>query len=254
VKAQSASGKTYPVEKRYFLLPPEAAKIYGAQAEEIDVMFPVENEEVIFPQRYLWFGSSKGPKCMGDGETAIRANDKGEFESRSCPCELLKKKDCNPRAHLLVILPKVTMSGVYQIDISSYHSIVDLNSGIDWIRALVGRIAMIPLKLRRVPKETHGSGRKEVHYPLQIKFPDMDYEGLQKLQGHMPRLTAGASPEQAPLAEECKPEEPEVLNPTQDDAEVEKPKPGEVICPEFGPISTKSCESCKSRQGCPAWD
>src|SRR4030067_1135183 len=170
VKAISQGGKTYPVEKRYFILPPEAAKVYGQRSEELDVMFPVENEEIILPQRLAWFGQSRGPKCMGDGEKARRLNEKGEYEDRECPCELLKKKECLQRANLLVMLPKVSVGGVYQIDISSYHSIVDLNSGIDYIRALLGRISMVPLKLKRVARETHGSGRKETHYPLQIAF------------------------------------------------------------------------------------
>jgi hypothetical protein len=121
VKAISQGGNSYPVEKKHFILPPEAAKVYGQQAEELDVMFPVEDPEIIFPQRLAWFGKSRGPKCMGDGQHARRLNEQGVYEDRDCPCELLKKKDCMRRANLLVMLPKISVGGIYQIDISSYR-------------------------------------------------------------------------------------------------------------------------------------
>jgi hypothetical protein len=243
VKAVSTKGQTYPVEKRYFILPPEAAKVYGQQAEELDVMFPVEDEEIIFPQRLAWFGQSRGPKCMGDGEKARRLNEKGEYEDRSCPCELLKKKECQQRANLLIILPRVSVGGVYQIDISSYHSIVDLNSGIDYIRALLGRISMVPLKLKRVARETHGSGRKETHYPLQIAF-----------EGNMDALMAfkKIGPRQLSPGPEIPPGE--ITNPEMDhEGTEERADAGKVICPDKGEIEDSICAACGARQGCPAW-
>jgi hypothetical protein len=244
VKAISAQGKAYPVEKHYFLLPPEAAKIYGQQAEELDVMFVVEDEQVIFPQRLAWFGQSRGPKCMGDGEKARRLNDKGEYEDRSCPCDLRKKKECLQRGSLFVMLPKVSVAGVYQIDISSYHSIVDLNSGIDYIRALLGRISMVPLKLKRVARETHGSGRKETHYPLQIAF-EGNMDALMAFKKIAPRQI-GAPPEIPPG---------EISNPELDhDGTEERAEPGMKICPERGEVADAICESCNLKAGCPAWE
>ena len=181
VRGVTKSGKEYPVEKDYFVCPPEFAPVFGEKPKELRVMLPVNDPEEVFPQTMVWYGASRGPKCRGNGERAERINDAGEFEDRDCPCELRDKKECNPRAHLMVIVPEVSLGGVYQIDISSYHSIVDLNSGLDYIQALVGRIAMIPLKLRRVPRETHGSGRKETHYPLQILL-DADIKALQAMR------------------------------------------------------------------------
>jgi hypothetical protein len=242
--AVSQGGKSYPVEKRHFILPPEAAKVYGQEAEELDVMFPVEDPEIIFPQRLAWFGSSRGPKCMGDGEKARRMDDQGAYQDRDCPCELLKKKDCMRRANLLVMLPRVSVSGVYQVDISSYHSIVDLNSGIDYIRALLGRISMVPLKLKRVARETHGSGRKETHYPLQIAF-EGNIDALMAFKGRAPQQIA-APPDLSPV---------DISNPEMDYEPIEqKSDPGKMICPDRGEIEVELCKSCKSREGCPAYE
>ena len=247
VKGINPKGINYPIEKDYFVVPQEVADVYGTAPKELDVMFPVDDPEVVFPQRLIWFGQSKGAKCMGDGEKASRLNDKGFWEERECPCELFKSKQCQQRAHLLVILPQVNMGGVYQIDCSSYHSIVDLNSGIDYISALVGRIAMVPLKLCRVPRETHGSGRKEIHYPLQIRL-DANLALLNLLRANTGKII-GAGGRELPAVE------PE--NPEMDEDAIEEKIEGNLKtknCPEAGIIDIVSCEKCRSRQGCPAWD
>jgi hypothetical protein len=170
VKAVSKkTGKEYPKETEYFVCPEEVRKIYGDQPKELDVMFPLNEVEAIFPQRYVWYGQSRGAKCIGDGERANRVQEDQTVREIECPCDKLGK-ECQRRAHLMVILPKVSLGGVYQIDLGSYHSIIDLNSGLDYVQALVGRFSMVPLVLKRVPKETHGSGRKETHWPLQVIF------------------------------------------------------------------------------------
>jgi hypothetical protein len=313
VKAVAKSGKEYPVEKDYFVVPPEVVAVYGDQPKELDVMLPVNDPEVVFPQRYIWYGASRGPKCIGDGEQAMRANVNGEFEPYACPCELLKRAECSQRAHLLIILPKVNLGGVYQIDLSGYHSIVDLNSGMDYVLSLVGRIALVPLKLRRVAKETHGSGRKETHYPLQIAL-NMTLDqlnaaregGMKLLTGPSniidpPDVTNPAMDEGAVIEPSQKEEPFQVLDPQEEkfkaiipqgtdrtrldqfmkacagyykqtEAQVKEsaittPKEffetyqkwekkqareKEIPCPDRGKIKATECESCKSRQGCPA--
>lgn len=202
----TTSGKEYPKDTSFFVCPPEVSAVYGAEPTELDVMLPLNDPEAIFPQRYIWYGQSRGAKCMGDGEKAVRLNEgTGEMEERSCPCEQLGK-NCSERAHLLVILPKVNVGGVYQIDMGSYHSIVDINSGLAYIEALVGRIAMVPLKLRRVPRETHGSGRKEIHYTLQIVL-EGDINFINSLRESTTRILA--APKMALPA-------PEIENPATD--------------------------------------
>jgi hypothetical protein len=175
------------------------------------VMFCVNDAETIFPQKLAWYGQSRGPKCIGDGEKALRVNEAtGEFLSRECPCELFEQRKCQRRAHLLVMLPKISISGIYQIDVGSYHSIIDINSGLDYIQAMVGRFAMVPLILRRVPRETHGSGKKDTHYTLQL-LANFDVNTLNLLRQDTTRvLTAGNYALPAP----------EDLNPKMDEGAV----------------------------------
>jgi len=149
---------TYPKETDYFVCPPEVKAIYGNEPKSLNIMFPMSDPEVLFPQSYKWWGSTRGLKCHGNGVTASRRNEEtGEWE----------ESKCKQRASLFFLLPNVKMGGLYQIDFSSYHGIVDVNSGFEYALSLLGeKIAMIPFVLQRVKKETHNDGKKQIHYPL----------------------------------------------------------------------------------------
>lgn len=178
VKAVSEkSGKEYPTETQYFVCPAEVQKVYGEKPTELDVLFPLEDTAITIPQAYEYYGTTAGLKCIGNGETAMRVDQQtGEMKERECPCEYLTEKKCSKRMHIRVILPQVNIGGIYQIDTSSFNSIIDINSSIDYVRALVGRIAMIPLKLKRVKTETHFEGKKQNHYTLKLEIDaDMDF-------------------------------------------------------------------------------
>ena len=172
-----------PKEVDYFVCPAEIQKVYGDEPKELNIMFPLNDPEALFPQCYKWYGSGAGLKCRGDGETALRLNeDTKEMEERTCPCELLEEGKCKQVASLSFMMPGIKIGGVYQIDLSSYHSIVDINSGLDYAMAMLGgRIAMVPFVLRRVPKETHAEGKKQVHYTLQLEL-NIPIEYAQKIR------------------------------------------------------------------------
>lgn len=175
----------FPRETEYFIVPPEVAKVYGDRPTALEVMFPINDREAVFPQAYKWYGAMRGLKCVGNGVQALRLREETremeEIECNGHKCEHLVNGECQRIGHLMVILPRINMGGVYQIDVGSYHSIVDVNSGIDYVQALVGRFAMIPLRLCRVPKETHFGGQKQIHYTLQLYF-DADIEVVNELR------------------------------------------------------------------------
>ena len=105
----------------------------------------------------------------------------------------------------MVMLPKVSMGGIYQIDLGSFHSIVDINSGLDFIQALIGRFAMVPLKLMRVPRESHADGIKAVHYPLQIVLSNADVDSVNALRDDNRRVLTAASRLALAPPEDCNP-------------------------------------------------
>ena len=116
---------------------------------------------------------------MGNGEKALRLNEQTKImEETTCPCESLKSED-NPkgsvfqRAHLLCLIPKVSMGGTYQITLSSINSIIDINSGFDYVSAMIGRFALVPLKLKDAYQQKHiiiSKSKFIIHYNCYLMF------------------------------------------------------------------------------------
>ncbi|MCK5236442.1 MAG: hypothetical protein KAR06_05585 [Deltaproteobacteria bacterium] len=211
---------SYPAELPFFLLPKEVAKKYGGNvtvarakdmgvtrqdvldfiadntfrlAEELPIMLPVNEIEAVFPQAYKWWGQSRGVKCTGNGDRALLYNEETKaMDEITCPCEKLKSSDnprgvCTQQANLMCLIPDVSVGGVYQIDIGSINSIIDINSGIDYAERIIGRFAMVPLKLRRIPTETHHDGKKQVHYTMQLIL-DVSVSNVEALRANNKRI------------------------------------------------------------------
>jgi len=198
IKKKTKDGKEYPSEVDYFILDPQTPseleneklidefhKLYGDQPKSIKIMFPVADSEYYFPQFYKRYGSGSSLKCKGDGETAsctmeefakgLKAVGKDEMGLTKVKCEgrdclYYKKKECTEVGVLQALLPDLPGAGVWQITTGSFHSIVNLNSCIDYIKAVCGRAHMIPLTLERRPQETSFEGRKATHYILHINM------------------------------------------------------------------------------------
>lgn len=79
------------------------------------------------------------------------------------------------------------MGGVYQLTTGSWNSVVDINSGLDYVRELLGRIAMVPLTLSRVPKEIQHGKALRTHWPCTITL-DADLDAVVQLRADTTRV------------------------------------------------------------------
>jgi len=271
-KKSSKTGAEYPAEVPYFVVPDEVRKVYGDKPTEIDVMFPLDDIDTVFPVSYKFYGSGKGLKCNGDGEIAYCADEKTkEVIEKKCPCEQLENGKCKQSGTLSVILQKINVGGVYQINTSSFNSIVDLASGIDYVRALIGRVAMVPLKLRRVATETHHEEKKQTHYTLQVIL-DANIDAINMLRGDTIRVLEHTSrialPE--PVNENPELDPPDIIIDEDIPEELGDDKASLKLRPEFisdaftvkcpamadrkikvRPIT--GCDKCESKSNCEAW-
>jgi hypothetical protein len=183
IKKTSSGGKEYPSEVDYFVVPEVVQKVFGEKPKELRIMFPVENRDVYFQQWYKCYGTSL-LKCKGDGEKAWTWDEKGGLSEITCPCAKLEKNECRQIGILQFLMPDVPGAGVWQITTSSRNSIIDINSGIDFVRAIAGRAHMVPLLLKREKMEIQrleeGKPKKSSHYTLHI---DLDNDvSLRQLQ------------------------------------------------------------------------
>ena len=165
-----------PKETNYFVCPLKVQEVYGPEPKKLKILIPVEDEEIFFKQYYYSYG--KGfLLCKGDGEDAVYWDfEKGDYQTRKCPCEKLEQGKCSQTGILQFILPEVEESaGVWQITTHSRNSIIDINSGIDYIRGITGRIAFIPLWLIREEIQTQkmdktGGAIKGRHWTMKFSL------------------------------------------------------------------------------------
>lgn len=175
----------YPQPVNYFVCPDSVKSVFGDRPRELRILFPTEDPSKWASQFYRCYSKSRGLICKGDGEraTALIDQDTGALAHRNSIHTILKEVECNPEhcpeygrscrrvMNLQFLLPDVPGLGVWQLDTSSYWSIININSGINLVTALCGHISMIPLILRLVPQEAHPNGFKKTVYVLSLDIP-----------------------------------------------------------------------------------
>lgn len=224
VKVKNQKGTEYPKETDYFVVPEEYRKILGDKPKKLQVVFPLENLDVILPNSLKWYKSSQGVFCYGDGENGYRLREGGkskEFESvenfkynQYLPepkndknkkivaehkadlepikcvshCPQWESGDCKLVAHILCILPDVGYGGCFQIDTGSISKINSLRDSLDYVKALCGHFDWIPLDLKLTPFETHAQGIKSIHYNLKVELDVKDLNYINQLRENKTKL------------------------------------------------------------------
>ena len=164
----------YPKAVDFFVCPPEVRAVYGDRPKRLNIAFHSDNLEEVFPQYYKRYGKSTGLVCKGDGETANRINpETKEFEEIEClgrECEFYKNNKCKQIGNLYFMIRGVNRFGVYQLDTSSYNSILNINGGIEYAKKLTGgRLAMLPFFLDVIPQEVNPDGKKKTVWVLRLE-------------------------------------------------------------------------------------
>jgi len=195
--------RSYPQAADHFICPTEVSQVYGAAPTELEVLFPVEDPSIFAQQWLRAYSKTQGLICIGDGiscrqkvdtktmKPASHETEKWEWtEGLICDpqeCPLYAKKHCRRVMNLQFLLPHVPGLGVWQIDTTSFYSIVNINSMLELVRSLCGRVAMVPLTLCIGPIEVSPPGiKKKTVYILHLK-QDIRLADLQRVA-----LTPGA--------------------------------------------------------------
>lgn len=219
IKKEGQKGP-YPSATDYFVCPEEVKSVHGDAPRELPVMFPSDDIELIAPQWFKCYSYSQGLICRGDGKHCRRKVDTetGDFANRDTKewvmtdgicepehCPMLGSKQCRKMMSLLFILHEAPGLGVYQLDTSSFYSIVNINSQLapgGFLRHFTGnRIAFIPLILSVEPQEVTppGVSRKTVHVlnvRADVKLADIIMISRQKpAQVLLPTLEEEEPPE-----------------------------------------------------------
>jgi len=181
VKVETQSGKSYPKETDYFVVPDVIKKVHGEKPKSLPVMFPVENDEMFLKQYYACYSGNQRIKCRGDGERAERIveNNKTEVECLSPKdCVFANETNdkgkfvnvCKARVDVMVVIPDVNMGGVFQISTGSINSDIDIRSGLEMAKALFGRVSWVPMQITREEMKIPDpdTGKMMTHWPVKL--------------------------------------------------------------------------------------
>ncbi len=142
IKGKTKSGKSYPMKVDYFVCPDSVKAVYGEKPKRLEIEFFSNDLEIAIPH-YLKRYANGQLLCKGDGETALELDQttkeykKIKCLGRECPYYVAKK--CKYVMNIRFLIPAVTRSGFFQIDTSSFNSIVNLNSTLSVYKELIGR-------------------------------------------------------------------------------------------------------------------
>ena len=221
IKAPNKDGKgEHPVATDYFVLPKELQDALGVdKPQELEIMFPIEDDTIFAQQWYRQYSLYRGLTCKGDGITCGRLVDKqkgtiADRESKEVgwqddlPCSGKECEDytsrpqrCHEVMNLQFLIPTVKGIGVWQVDTGSINSILNINSSLEFLRRVYGRVSMIPLVLALVKQTVTNpdDNTKKTVSVLQLtaKFSMMELaQAAGKTAGHF--LIPPPSTEEAP--------------------------------------------------------
>lgn len=178
IKVEREGKPSYPKATDYFVVPDEVAAVFGKEPKELEIMFPCEDSELFAPQYLRCYSLSLGLVCIGDGEFARRKVDtttgamaghesenwvwKKDLICNPQDCPEYISKRCKRVMNLLFLIPALPSGlGVFQIDTSSFFSILNLNSIVKLLGNLAGRCSFIPLTMSLGKQEVTPPGIKK---------------------------------------------------------------------------------------------
>jgi len=200
-KVEPEGKNPYPRATDYFVVPDEIKEYVGDMPKKLNIMFPTEKLDEFAQQWLRCYSFTQGLVCKGDGRTAIRKIDvetgdiarhttqEWVFKQWTCDpescIEYTESKQCRRVMNLLFLMPDVPGFGVWQLDTTSFYSIVNINSCVDLIRRICGRISFIPLTLSLEPLEVTPAGLKKKTVHILAIRSDVKLADIQKL-GRVP--------------------------------------------------------------------
>lgn len=193
------TGKKYRIPKKFdhfvitktmkdssdnFMIDKELMKKIGPKPKEIQIRLMFDDIELNFQTSYACY---KGKKCYcrGDGEKAMRLNEKTkerkEIDCNPAECKILIDGHCKVSGILSCLLPQADrLGGVYKFRTHSINSVLNILGSLQFLLMASGGILFnLPLKLELVDKQTEEHG---IIKTVNIIF-DGDIEALTQAVG-----------------------------------------------------------------------
>ena len=204
IKVAVEGKNPYPRATDYFVVPDDITEYVGEKPKKLNIMFPTEDVEKFAQQWLRCYSFTQGQICKGNGVTALRKVDAetGDIARHTTEewifrdgwtcnpeeCPQYLSKQCRRVMNLLFLMPAVPGFGCWQLDTTSFYSIVNINSCVDLIRSMCGRISFIPLILALEPKEVSPPGIKTKTVHILTIRSEMKLAEIQRVGRTAPQL------------------------------------------------------------------
>lgn len=185
-------GKGKPSELEYFRFDAETHSTYprlrellGAEPKKLTVLLPSDDYDFCWAESYQFYGSGAGIKCEGNGQVASRKlcatckqmvcqhYDAPRIETEvACNdrCPYRGPRKCEARGTLSVLMPEITMGGLWRMHTKSLHSRGQIRGYLHYLERIIGHLAFIEIDLYRKQIETHHAGGKQIHWVPYVRY------------------------------------------------------------------------------------
>ncbi len=170
---KNLQGSVFPEPTDYFVCPDEVKKIYGEKPKELHIMFPINNLDQCAGQYLRCYSESRRLVCRGNGITAVASTGSGdtnlkEIQCNPASCNSYQQGCCRKVMNLQFLILGCPGYGIYQLDTSSYHSMVNINSSLELARSIFGRLSMIPFSLVLAEHKVQPEGQVTTAWVLNL--------------------------------------------------------------------------------------
>lgn len=221
IRKVSQGGKEYPSETDYFVLTdaPDVEAVYGKEPKQLEAMFPSDDLNLVMPHFYKWYSGGVKAKngdiiggklnCYGDGDVAHHLAKRDPVSrvvpTRTCAAEKCPDwigsngiQQCKAAMSVFVILPRVSLLGMYQIDTTSKTSIQNFVNQMYSLKDTWGTFRKSHFILYRDPTPIRhidaksGEEKSSVHNILRVR-PDESFTKMHgaELQHRVTALLSG---------------------------------------------------------------
>lgn len=181
----------YPSAVDYFVVNADAStsvqsaesfhRVYGDEPRELRVVLPGETPEDVLQGAWRMYGTGGllKRKCVGPGRNCVERTGNGEWVEGPCACAREgipvtdKKRHCQARWTLSVLLMDVSGLGVWQFDTGSVMAAEGLASMLQLIHAWRGTLLRMECTLRLAPRQVAPEGRAKTVYIAVLDAADM---------------------------------------------------------------------------------
>jgi hypothetical protein len=210
---KDAEGMSYPEPTDYFVCPEEVKKLYGEKPRELRIMFPTNDRSQWASQYLRCYSENRRLICRGNGMTAVARDKSGlnetELREKQCNplnCAAYQQGICRKVMNLQFLIPHTPGFGVYQLDTSSFHSMVHINSSLELIYSLCNHLALIPLSLQLIEKAVQPEGQNKNAWVLSL-MPTYSLTETQRFAATLPSHAVVLPPPDSEAPDDLFPEE-----------------------------------------------